>query len=923
MSSSPASPISSKQKPNHRRRLGDIIAIGAIALFILLGCFGRTVISQKVISHLGVLAGEDTFFNNEFRFAVPRPRFDPSLYQFHIPFQLYAAKQIRQMQIPLWNPCFGCGFPTIAELQYCTFSPFRGLFGASNNYLYNLGIVVKALIAAVGSFLLVRLLAASTGAATFAAIAYGLCPFILRELELPNEVEFFPLVACAFLYFANRSTLAGRFLLGLCAAFTLVCMHPEFAFLSVVCAVIILSIAKRITKIEHSATFLPYKDWLKNLLIAGAIGICLAAPLLFPFCELMATADSYKYHETFVQKVPLATLLVGLVTPVCQGGSPFIGVVALSLAIFAAITAGKRLLPVSLTIIMLIFWTSAAGPMALLVTAKPFSFVPPRYFLAPLLMFLTLLSAQGVDLVIRAVSEKKRKHLITLVILSMALAVVPFLLSRAGITLAGFDGTLPPPATVWQEFIKGGIALSIVLLTCLLCTFARVKLHYLSALAFIFLAANLISLGGVTRLALPPSVAWTYASSGALDTIKASGERMTACGPLFFYPNISMAYDIRDYRVTGPLVPKWVIAFRRIDNGNKRHIADSTLTSTLVDAASVKYLISRWPICSAGDGPQVFKPITALSVAPHQVLDELSLLGVDYKLTTNGELFVKTSWQTKNEGAKYLALQINIVDAEGRVIRLGGRVAINPAACGEKFVHALSLKLPPSRTGDKLYAVLYVASVFNEAFVPLDCKGLPKRANGIELLDLAKAEPTEKPCPSKRKRLEFVCEDANQVLLYKNNAALPQAYLTNSILKVKTFIDACTIANAASFDPHKQTIVETQTAENIDITNGLFLMPAQTERKTSNTVTVKTNAPSACYLILTDTFYSGWHAFLDGKPAKIERANVTFRAVKVPAGAHSVRFEFLPGSVFAGIALALVCILSVAVLSLLRLKKKN
>ncbi len=40
----------------------------------------------------------------------------------------------------LWNPSTGCGFPTAAELEYCTFSPFGGFFPAADSYLYNLGI---------------------------------------------------------------------------------------------------------------------------------------------------------------------------------------------------------------------------------------------------------------------------------------------------------------------------------------------------------------------------------------------------------------------------------------------------------------------------------------------------------------------------------------------------------------------------------------------------------------------------------------------------------------------------------------------------------------------------------------------------------------------------------------------------------------
>jgi membrane protein YfhO len=46
------------------------------------------------------------------------------------------------------------------------------------------------------------------------------------------------------------------------------------------------------------------------------------------------------------------------------------------------------------------------------------------------------------------------------------------------------------------------------------------------------------------------------------------------------------------------------------------------------------------------------------------------------------------------------------------------------------------------------------------------------------------------------------------------------------------------------------------------------------------------------FLVLNDVYYPAWTATVDGRPARIYRANYLFRAVIVPAGDHDVRFVY-------------------------------
>ncbi|MEO0672713.1 MAG: hypothetical protein AAFZ05_11895, partial [Pseudomonadota bacterium] len=80
------------------------------------------------------------------------------------------------------------------------------------------------------------------------------------------------------------------------------------------------------------------------------------------------------------------------------------------------------------------------------------------------------------------------------------------------------------------------------------------------------------------------------------------------------------------------------------------------------------------------------------------------------------------------------------------------------------------------------------------------------------------------------------------------------------------------------------------------------ITPVATSRSGSATITSETNttvdvaveAPAGGWVVLHDVWHPWWTVTVDGAPADLLRANVIFRAVRVPAGAKTVRFVFRP-----------------------------
>ncbi len=91
------------------------------------------------------------------------------------------------------------------------------------------------------------------------------------------------------------------------------------------------------------------------------------------------------------------------------------------------------------------------------------------------------------------------------------------------------------------------------------------------------------------------------------------------------------------------------------------------------------------------------------------------------------------------------------------------------------------------------------------------------------------------------------------------------------------------------FDPFKSVILEENPAgfvpqEGVRVVSVDFYQPNQV------VMTVESAKPRI--MVFSDNHYPAWQAFVDGAPAKIYRADYTFRAVILPAGRHKVEFKY-------------------------------
>ena len=78
---------------------------------------------------------------------------------------------------------------------------------------------------------------------------------------------------------------------------------------------------------------------------------------------------------------------------------------------------------------------------------------------------------------------------------------------------------------------------------------------------------------------------------------------------------------------------------------------------------------------------------------------------------------------------------------------------------------------------------------------------------------------------------------------------------------------------------------------------------------------IRADMACAGMVILSDTFYPGWRARVDHRPAAIFEVDGALRGVLVPRGSHTVTMRYRPASAIVGAALSLCGVVLAALLA--------
>ena len=159
--------------------------------------------------------------------------------------------------------------------------------------------------------------------------------------------------------------------------------------------------------------------------------------------------------------------------------------------------------------------------------------------------------------------------------------------------------------------------------------------------------------------------------------------------------------------------------------------------------------------------------------------------------------------------------------------------------------------------------------------------------------------------PYMREGYDGVYRDPSDAV-YENENALPRAYAVHAVKKVAGEDAALAALQAPGFVPGAGVVLEDPEAPQ---PTGHGPSSVTIERYAPMQVDLRARMAGDGYVVLNDTYYPGWQASVDGRPARVYQANYLFRAVYVPGGEHRISFSYRPRLLWLGAGISLATLL--------------
>lgn len=911
----------------------DMQKRNAFCIVVILGIiftrFYQTILFGKTISKLFLIAEWDSLFAS-FKSGLNLDM-DPSLVQQHIPYRFLVA-ECWHHGIPLWNEFSGFGMPLLADPQAFVFSPIFALFYMfPSMQMWNMVLILELVIGAISTYFLCREFEIGFIAATCGALLFTFCPWMQWQLELlGNGHCLVPFVCLFFVRAAKNKSLWNAVMAGMAAGIDILSAHPEISFVTIMFACFLMCLT---AYYNDRATF-KLVPIFGRIALAGIIAFGIAAPMLIPFVEYLANGHSYKFGYPAPADIPLHAMLANFVYPFDSIGSLYLGPlswVGAAVAFCIAWKGNRWSRALTILLVVSILAVGKLFPFSLISGIPPFSAVQAIYYLPEYLLALSLISALGIGFLLDGRLGKIGNRWMAVLVFVVAVVMAPMMFRLGpGASLSIYADPMHGNSHYkWSLWLVNVLCALGVLM-------GAMSVSYRNSSKRIIWAASAVALGIAPLLfcglhSLPVRPSFEYPKKLSMQAFLQKNARSISLGNHLLRPNTNIYYQIPMLQVWNPVVPKGFVEFMTACGASADEFSQtfSATIASMLDITGTRTILSQQPPL---DEDAITRTIARdnLSLAKGRIEYAHLLCFSDVALFRDskaGTIFCRFTATPYFPLPENYVLYFDLKDSAGRLATFVEPQIVLGTVANQKIT--CSIILPKELVQWTLSARLI--SDRSSHIVPVSSANLGgSLADGSWLLTTSDNSKWITEINNDRFRL---ISSHGSILEYENRTAFNRYFWADRIKWVASRQEALEYMIRHSGKLREVVVLENsqRTSPGLVGSEANLSLGKLSLKRLENSGSVARVLPEKitvnrfwcpcldlevkslgnALLSMSDLYYPGWRAFIDGRECPIMRADYLFRAVPVAAGTHHLRFEYQPMSFWAGLLCFVITLIGI------------
>jgi hypothetical protein len=153
--------------------------------------------------------------------------------------------------------------------------------------------------------------------------------------------------------------------------------------------------------------------------------------------------------------------------------------------------------------------------------------------------------------------------------------------------------------------------------------------------------------------------------------------------------------------------------------------------------------------------------------------------------------------------------------------------------------------------------------------------------------------------------------------IYENLHALPRAWLVSETISARgdeilKAIQSSLLPDGRKFRPERMALVEEVLSFSLERENPNSSL--EIVQLSDMDIQLRTNGSHSQFLVMSDIYYPGWVATIDGVPTRIFRTNYVLRGLLIPKGDHVVSLQYKPRSFVLGAGISIISFVLIMIL---------